>query len=417
MKAHHVRTSPWRRVTVVVLLVLSLALTALLAACGSEPTPQILVVTATFTVQPVVQVVTATFTPGSQEAAIDTPLPPAPTATLAPPQPTATVAGLVKPSQPTVAIIPPTQPPAATNTSPPPPPTNTPPPPPTDTSVPPTATTQPTAKPKASLSAYGVIYSNFDGGDEADENKYSVWVMRGDGQSAQEVLRPAIEPAYSPNGKKIAFYRPFNGIWVYDLDKKSGSHIVANDYAEFASFSPDGKQLVFHEWIGNWSGNVHLVIVNADGSNRRQIVEGIRPAWSPKANLIAFDSCRGTSCGVFVVQPNGQGLRQVTSDGGGKVSWSPDGKKLVYSAETDGDPEIWVVNLDGSGRKQLTKNKGNDTLPVYSPDGLKIFFLSDQNGKAWAIQVMNPDGSDVKTIHKVGVPPRWQFSRLWVGWW
>ena len=107
----------------------------------------------------------------------------------------------------------------------------------------------------------------------------------------------------------------------------------------------------------------------------------------------------------------------MTSDAGGKVSWSPNGKKLAYSTEVDGDPEIYVVNLDGTGRKQLTSNNGNDTLPVYSPDGRYIYFLSDQNGKAWAIRVMNADGSGVKTIQKVGVPPRWQFSRLWVGWW
>jgi hypothetical protein len=419
MKSHRCPGFRLRWVATCAFVVLSLGLASLLAGCGTQPTPQILVVTATFTVPPVVQVVTATYTPTS-EAAPAGPQPAEPTATPLPPQPTATAVSLVKPSQPTGAIVPPTQPPAPTSTPLPPPPTDTPLPPPTNTSVPPTATTapKPTSIPSTSPQAYGVIYSNFDGGDEADENKYSVWVMRGDGSEAREVLRPAIEPAYSPNGKKIAFYRPFNGIWVYDLSKKTASHVVVSDYAEFASFSPDGNQLVFHEWVGNWSSaDVNLYIVNSDGSGRTQLPQGIRPSWSPKGGLIAFDSCRGTSCGIFVVQPNGQGFRQVTSDGGGKVSWSADGKKLVYSAEPDGDPEIWVVNLDGSGRKQLTKNTGNDTLPVYSPDGRKIYFLSDQNGKAWAIRMMNPDGSDVQTVHKVGVPPRWQFSRLWVGWW
>lgn len=398
-------------------------LALLLLGCGGpEPTPQILVITATFTPQSQVLVVTATYTPESQAQAVADTATPAPqvqvvTATFTPapeggdvllPSPT-TSAG-AQPAQPAatdVLILP-------TATPVPPQPTATTAP----TAAPTTApTAKPTAKPQASVRAYGVIYSNFDGGSEADEFKYSIWVMRGDGSDATEVFRPAVEPAYSPNGKKVAFYRPFNGIWVYDLDKKSANHVVGSDYAEFASFSPDGKQLVFHEWIGRWSGSVNLYIVNADGSNRRQLPQGIRPAWSPKGGLIAFDSCRDTSCGIFVVQPNGQGFRQVTSDGGGKVSWSPDGKKLVYSTEVGGNPEIFVVNLDGSGRKQLTRNSGNDTLPVYSPDGLKIYFLSDQNGKAWAIRSMNPDGSDVQTVRKVGVPPRWQFSRLWVGWW
>jgi TolB protein len=263
-----------------------------------------------------------------------------------------------------------------------------------------------------------VIYGNFDGGDETDEHKYSVWVMRGDGKEATEILRPAFEPAFSGSGQKVAYYRPFNGIWVYDLKTEALAHVVVSNYAEFASFAPNGNRLVFHEWVGNWwSADVNLYIVNTDGSGRIQLPQGIRPAWSPQGDLIAFDSCRGTSCGIFVVQPNGQGLRQVTSDGGGKVAWSPNGRRLAYSAEADGDPEIWVVNVDGTGRKQLTKNRGNDSLPAFSPDGQYIYFLSDQNGRAWAIRAMRADGSDVKTIRQVGVPPRWQFSRLWVDWW
>lgn len=401
-----VRSEQMEKVAPVVILILL----SLLAACGGpEPTPQILVVTATFTAQPKVVVVTATFTLPPDVSLGEAAPSPSPTDTPVPElsaQPTATTQ-----TGPTATLRP-----THTASPLPPPPTETPVPD-TPTATPPPAPTA-TSKPKASLASYRVIYSHFDGGDQADENKYSVWVMRGDGQQAAEVLRPAIEPAYSPDGKKIAYYRPFNGIWVYDLNQKSATHVVVSDYAEFASFAPDGKKLVFHEWIGNWwSADVNLFVVNVDGGGRTQLLPGIRPCWSPKGNLIAFDSCRGTDCGIFVVQPNGQGLRQVTSDGGGKVSWSPDGKRLAYSTEVDGDPEIWVVNADGSGRKQLTKNQGNDTLPVYTPDGQYIYFLSDQNGTAWAIRVMNANGSNVKTVRKVGVPPRWQFSRLWVSWW
>jgi hypothetical protein len=378
---------------------------------GGEP--EVVVVTATAT-EPVVQevvVVTATFTPAPPT---DTP-----TATEIPPTPdlAATVQAALEATQ---AAAPPDTavPPTPTPTDTPLPPTDTPRPP-TETPIP-QATAKPanTPKPQVSLSSYGVIYGHFEGGPETSENAYSVWLMRGDGSEAREVVRPGFEPAFSPSGHKFAYFRPFNGIWVYDLDNNTAFHSVVSDYAEFASFSPDGSQLVFHEWVGNWwSADVNLYIVNTDGSGRTKLPQGIRPAWSPQGGLIAFDTCRGTSCGIYVVQPNGQGLRAVTSDGGGKVSWSPDGKKLVYSAEVDGDPEIWVVNLDGSGRKQLTQNTGNDTLPVYSPDGKYIYFLSDQNGKAWAIRAMQPDGSDVKTIRRIGVPPRWQFSRLWVGWW
>jgi dipeptidyl aminopeptidase/acylaminoacyl peptidase len=407
MKSRLPRTISGAPASALFLLVVALVL----AGCGAEPTPQVVMITATYTPETIFVVVTATFTAAPEGAT-------APEATATPPpQPTdAEQAPAVQ--APTATLAPP-----STDTPVPPPPTDTPLPPPTatPTPVPPpaaTATPKPAAPPQANLNSYGVLYSNFDGGDENDENKYSVWVMRGDGSEARELIRPAIEPAFSANGKKVAYYRPFNGIWVYDLDKKSAAHVVASDYAEFASFSPEGDRLVFHEWVGNWwSADVNLYVVNADGSGRTQLPQGIRPAWQLKGDQLVFDSCRGTACGIFVVGSNGQGLRQVTSDGGGKASWSPDGKKIVYSGDATGNPEIMVVNADGSGKKQLTQNTGNDTLPVYSPDGQYIYFLSDQNGTAWAIRAMRADGSDLKTIRKVGVPPRWQFSRLFVGWW
>lgn len=403
-------------------LLLFLALVLSLAACGgSQVTPEVVLVTATPSITPVMLVVTATYSPTPVVQVVTATFAPAPETLVPETQPTAEPTDVGKASKVQQGLASTVAAPAAglatateTATL----PTETPEPP-TATPVP-RATPKPTAtpKPQVSLGSYGVIYGNFDAGPEGDENKYSVWLMRGDGSEAREVVRPGFEPAFSPSGHKFAYYRPFNGIWVYNLDTSAASHVVASNYAEFASFSPDGTRLVFHEWVGNWwSADVNLYIVNADGSGRTKLPQGIRPAWSPKGGLIAFDTCRGTSCGIYVVQPNGEGLRAVTSDGGGKVSWSPDGKKLVYSAETDGDPEVWVVNLDGSGKKQLTRNAGNDTLPVYSPDGRFIYFLSDQNGRAWAIRVMRPDGSDVQTVRRVGVPPRWQFSRLWAGWW
>jgi TolB protein len=400
--------SAWR--TAVAIPLAALLLVLLVAACGgTDATPEVVVVTATYTTEPVVVVVTATFTSAPDTGEPDTAPSPTPS-----PTPTATAekasesvgpaggeatATLRSTTEATPTILPPTETPVPQEPA-------------------ATPTPQPTSPPKASLASYRVVYSNFDGGDEADEYKYSVWMMRGDGQQAGELLRPAIEPSFSANGKKIAYYRPFNGIWIYDLASKSNTHVVGSDYAEFGGFSPNGQQLVFHEWVGNWSSaDVNLYIVNADGSGRTQLPQGIRPAWSPKGGLITFDTCRGSSCGIFVVQPNGQGFRQVTSDAGGKASFSPNGKRIVYSAAVDGDPDIFIVNLDGTGQKQLTRNTGNDTLPVFSPDGQYIYFLSDQNGTAWAIRAMRPDGSDVKTIRKVGVPPRWQFSRLWVTWW
>ncbi len=425
-KTMRVQGSPRTRslsTTVSVAIFILLLSTPLLVACdigGGSESDTVRVVTATFTPGPIVIEVTATFTPLPAlvpTEAVLSPEPPVATAEEIVPEPTAVE---VQPEpteaevqlEPTVVEVQPTETLVPTDT--PAPPTDTPPPPePTNTPRP-----QPTSTPRASLSDYKVVYGQFDGGDQTDENKYSVWLMRGDGSHASKIRQPGFEPTLSSNGNKVVYYRPWTGLWIYNMVTEADVQVINDPYAEFGSLSPDGSRLLYHQFVGNWwSMDVNIYVANADGSGVVQLPQGIRPAWGPDGNTIAFDTCRGTACGIFVMGADGQGFRQVTSDGGGKVSWSPNGNKLVYSAESDGDPEIWRVNADGSGREQLTHNTGNDTLPVYSPDGKFIFFLSDQNGRAWAIRAMRADGSDVQTIRQIGVPPRWQFSRLWVSYW
>ncbi|NIV40271.1 MAG: hypothetical protein GWN58_65980, partial [Anaerolineae bacterium] len=262
----------WRRAIAVPLTAFLLLL--LVAACGgTDAPPEVVIVTATHTPEPVVVVITATFTPAPDTGESPSEPSPTPTPSLTPtteePPESVGPAG----GDPTATLRSTTE---ATEAS---PPTETPKP--EEPAA--TPTPKPTSAPQASLSSYRVVYSNFDGGDQSDEFKYSVWMMRGDGQQAGELLRPAIEPAFSANGNKIAYYRPFTGIWVYNLNTKANDHVVISDYAEFGGFSPDGQRLVFHEWVGNWwSADVNLYTVNADGTGRAKLPQGIRPAWSPK---------------------------------------------------------------------------------------------------------------------------------------
>ena len=60
--------------------------------------------------------------------------------------------------------------------------------------------------------------------------------------------------------------------------------------------------------------------------------------------------------------------------------YSPNGLKLVFISTHDGDPEIFVMNADGSGLKKLTDNTAVDAAPSWSPDGNKIVFTSDRGG-------------------------------------
>ena len=113
-------------------------------------------------------------------------------------------------------------------------------------------------------------------------------------------------------------------------------------------------------------------------------------AFPGKNGLIAFNS----DGSVYVVSPNGSGLRLVTQtgiqDGYPGVSFSPDGKLIAFSAMSATDPDIYTVRPDGSGRKPLTFSRGVDSDPAWSGDGKRIAFETNRNGN---IDIYSVDGA------------------------
>jgi Tol biopolymer transport system component len=93
---------------------------------------------------------------------------------------------------------------------------------------------------------------------------------------------------------------------------------------------------------------------------------------------------------------------------GDEPSWSPDGKKIAFlddptvrrSPLAKQNPEIYVVNADGTGLNRLTNNRVWDQVPLWSPDGKMIAFVTIRNGDR-EIYVMNPDGSGQRNVSRI----------------
>lgn len=73
--------------------------------------------------------------------------------------------------------------------------------------------------------------------------------------------------------------------------------------------------------------------------------------------------------------------------------WSPDGTKILFASDREGKFDIYVADPDGSNVTRLTGEQAGDLTPKWSPDGKRIAF--SRNG---AIMVMNSDGTDVKQV-------------------
>ena len=95
-----------------------------------------------------------------------------------------------------------------------------------------------------------------------------------------------------------------------------------------------------------------------------------------------------------------QGTRETLTDE--KTSaympvFSPDGSRIAFMSQRDGNSEIYVMNRDGSGVRRLTNQRGADSTPTWSPTGTQIAFTSDRSGSP-QIWVMDAEGLNMRRL-------------------
>jgi TolB protein len=146
-----------------------------------------------------------------------------------------------------------------------------------------------------------------------------------------------------------------------------------------------------------------IYIADYDGANPRRVTVSrqlnITPSWSPDARALAYTTYRPNP-DIFVSMIY-QGVMQNPTKSVGTnylPVFSPDGKQIAFMSGRDGNPEIYVMNADGSNPRRLTNNPAEDGSPTWSPSGSQIAFTSGRTGKP-QIYVMNAaDGSGVQRI-------------------
>ena len=140
-----------------------------------------------------------------------------------------------------------------------------------------------------------------------------------------------------------------------------------------------------------------------DGANPRRVTVSRRlnlnPSWSPDARALAYTTFRPNP-DVFVSLIY-QGVLQNPTKGVGTnylPVFSPDGKQIAFMSGRDGNPEIYAMNVDGSNLRRLTNNQAGDSSPTWSPSGSQIAFTSDRTGKAQIYVMNSSDGSGVRRL-------------------
>jgi Tol biopolymer transport system component len=128
----------------------------------------------------------------------------------------------------------------------------------------------------------------------------------------------------------------------------------------------------------------------------------------PGANgRIAFDSDHDGASDIYSVEPDGSGVRRLTTSVAFEddPSWAPGGRRIAYIRSQ----EIWVMRADGSGQHRITRMKADLRDPAWSPNGRRIMFATDNRGEdIWTVK---PDGSDPRRV--TSTPRAAEFHPSW----
>jgi Tol biopolymer transport system component len=211
-----------------------------------------------------------------------------------------------------------------------------------------------------------------------------IYLMTADGSDPHPVYSygvipsPLEDPAWSPDGKTLAFATP-PGIAVMNADGSTPAGMAREVLVEGASpsWSPDGSRLAY-------ASKGLIMLVNVDGGDARPLTDGANPAWSPDGSLIAYEK----QSAVWLAGLDGSEPRRLTV--GSEPAWAPDGRRLAVVRRTGIDvEETYIVELDGQGEMRLTSGDS----PAWSPVADRIALHRGTD-----ILVVDSDGSHITAL-------------------
>jgi serine/threonine protein kinase/WD40 repeat protein len=194
---------------------------------------------------------------------------------------------------------------------------------------------------------------------------------------------------FSPDGRSVAYHSTRTGnseVWLHHLDGRPETRITDNsDWDVYPDWSPDGQLLSF---VSDRSeARFKIFIANADGGGERLLIDQpvsvdtplvpVDPAlisrWSPDGEQIAFLVDSGKGQALWVVQANGQGVRELL----GNVTdfdWYRDSSHGLYTRPHGSESELLAVNLETGEERSLFI--GPLTEIDVAPDGSAVAFCS-----------------------------------------
>ncbi len=172
-------------------------------------------------------------------------------------------------------------------------------------------------------------------------------------------------PALSPDGLQVVFSarsreRVDSDIFISNLDGSERRKLTNHSSIDTSpAWSSTARQISF---VSDRSGTPQIWMMDADGSNLRRLVDRgghcDSPSWSPDGVylLYSWQAPKRFKHDIFVLEAMSGEIVQITSGRGSNENphWSPDGRHIAFQSDRSGSKQLFIMNLNGQGLKQLT---------------------------------------------------------------
>jgi TolB protein len=219
--------------------------------------------------------------------------------------------------------------------------------------------------------------------------RYTLHVTDADGEGGNIALaspQPIISPAWSPDGRQLA-YVSFEDqkavVWVQDVTSGERRRVANFRGSNSApAFSPDGRTLAV---ALSREGLTQIFTMPVSGGTPTRLTQSsaidTEPVYSADGKNLYFVSDRGGGPQIYRMGASGGNAERVTFSGNYNISpsLSPDGKSLAYITRQGGAFKISLLELDSGSVRQLSDTT-EDERPSFAPNGRLIVYATRIRG-------------------------------------